>query len=127
METLLVRLKAFDPRRGHVLRRYTYAGLKFHEERGWYRVAREVGEYLRTVRQIADAEYSPPAFDVHTEEEARAIDAREENETKVRRSAVDDLKVSVARQDAVVTIDIAEPRPSAAPAKPDDGKGRREK
>lgn len=26
METLLVRLKAYDPRRGHVLRRYTYAG-----------------------------------------------------------------------------------------------------
>ena len=35
METMLVRLKSFDPRRGAVLRRFTYAGIKFHEERGW--------------------------------------------------------------------------------------------
>jgi hypothetical protein len=127
METLLVRLKAFDPRRGHLLRRFTYAGIKFHEERGWYRVAREVGEYVRTVRQVAGADYSPPAFDVCTDDEARAIDAREENESKVRRAAVDELKVSVARPDAAVTIDVAEPRSSAAPAKPDDARGRKDK
>jgi hypothetical protein len=137
METLLVRLKAFDPRRGHVLRRYTYAGIKFHEERGWYRVARDVGAYLRTVHESAEAEYSPLAFDVCTEEEARALDTREETESKVRRAAVDDLKVSVARPDAVVTVDVAEPRtstgaqgPSTAPPgspKPDDPKARREK
>ena len=46
-DTLLVRLKPYDPRRGHVLRRYTYAGIKFQEERGWYRVERPVAEYLR--------------------------------------------------------------------------------
>jgi hypothetical protein len=46
---------------------------------------------------------------------------------------VDDLKVSVARPDAVVTVDVAEPRSppgSAAPSgppKPDDPKARREK
>ena len=34
METLFVRLKPYDPRRGYVLRRYTYRGIKFHEERG---------------------------------------------------------------------------------------------
>ncbi len=136
METLLVRLKAFDPRRGHVLRRYTYAGIKFHEERGWYRVARDVGDYLRTVHESAEAEYSPLAFDVCTEEEARALDTREETESKVRRAAVDDLKVSVARPDAVVTVDVAEPRTAPGPQgtptapgapKPDDPKARREK
>ena len=47
METLLVRLKRHDSRRGNVLRRYTYAGIKFHEERGWYRVAKDVADYLR--------------------------------------------------------------------------------
>ena len=51
METLLVRLKPHDPRRGHVLRRYTYRGIKFHEERGWYRVEKPVADYLRAVRQ----------------------------------------------------------------------------
>ena len=48
-DTLLVRLKPYDPRRGHVLRRYTYAGIKFHEERGWYRVSKDVAAYLKTV------------------------------------------------------------------------------
>ena len=43
MQTLLVRLKPYDPRRGFVLRRYTYRGIKFHEERGWYRVDKDVG------------------------------------------------------------------------------------
>ena len=51
-DTLLVRLKPYDPRRGHVLRRYTYAGIKFQEERGWYRVERPVAEYLRAVREF---------------------------------------------------------------------------
>ncbi len=38
METILVRLKPYDHRRGHVLRRYTYAGIKFQVDRGWSRV-----------------------------------------------------------------------------------------
>ena len=122
METLLVRLKTFDPRRGHVLRRFTYAGIKFHEERGWYRVGKDVGEYLRTVRQSPEADYSPVAFDVCTEEDARAMDAREETETKTRRAAVDDIKVSEARNDAVTTPDLL-PRPQP----PTDPKGRKEK
>ena len=129
METLLVRLKAYDPRRGHVLRRYTYAGIKFHEERGWYRVARAVGEYLRTVRQVAAAEYSPPAFDVCTDDEARSIDAKDEAETKVRRAAVDEIRVSVARPDAVSISDGTEARAPAptSTAKPEDAKARKEK
>lgn len=127
METLLVRLKAYDPRRGHVLRRYTFAGIKFHEERGWYRVTRDVGDYLRTVRQVAEADYSPPAFDVYTDEEARAVDTREEAENKVRRAAVDELKVSVARADALTSVEVAEPRPPTPPPRADDAKPRREK
>jgi hypothetical protein len=63
-DTLLVRLKPYDPRRGHVLRRYTYAGIKFQEERGWYRVERPVAEYLRAVREVPTDRYAPPAFDV---------------------------------------------------------------
>ena len=46
MQTLLVRLKPYDPRRGFVLRRYTYRGIKFHEERGWYRVDKAVAHEL---------------------------------------------------------------------------------
>ena len=72
-DTLLVRLKPYDPRRGHVLRRYTYAGIKFQEERGWYRVEKAVAEYLRGVRETPTDRYSPLAFDVCTEDEAQRV------------------------------------------------------
>ena len=100
MDAMLVRLKPFDPRRGHVLRRFTYRGVKFHEERGWYRVEPVVAAYLKTVRQVGNDPHAPLAFDVLSEEEARALDAREESETKVRRGAADATRVAVARPDA---------------------------
>ena len=96
METLLVRLKPFDPNRGFVLRRYTYRGIRFQEERGWYRVEKGVGEYLRTVRQSADP-HASQAFDVCAEEEAKTLEVRELAESNPRRSVTDELSVSPAR------------------------------
>ena len=125
METLLVRLKPHDSRRGHVLRRYTYLGIKLHQERGWYRVATEVAEYLRGVHQVASDEYSPLAFDVCTDEEAKALDTREETETKVRRAAADEIKLSEARRDDVPVE--AAPRPAAVAPKQDNPKPPKEK
>ena len=124
METLLVRLKPHDARRGHVLRRYTYLGIKLHQERGWYRVATEVAEYLRGVHQVASDEYSPLAFDVCTDEEAKALDTREETETKVRRAAADEIRISEARRD-VVAADLTPRTPVAA--RSDEAKARKEK
>ena len=121
MDTLLVRLKPFDPRRGQVLRRYTYAGIKFQEERGWYRVERSVAEYLRAIREVPTDRYSPLAFDVCTEAEAKAIEEGESESSKVKRSATDDLKVVPARP--VVT---AEDKPTL-PVKSDDKDARRPK
>lgn len=106
METMLVRLKSFDPRRGCVLRRFTYAGIKFHEERGWYRVDKTVADYLRGVRQVPADEVSQLAFDVCTEEEAKALDTREESEAKVRKAAADDVRLSPARGD-LTTAELA--------------------
>lgn len=105
METMLVRLKSFDPRRGQIVRRFTYAGIKFHEERGWYRVEKNVADYLRTVRQVAGDDVTPLAFDVCSEEEAKALDVREESEAKVRKAAADDVRLSPARSD--VSADTA--------------------
>ncbi len=124
METMLVRLKPYDPRRGHVLRRFTYAGVKIHEERGWHRVTKQVADYLRGVRQVANDEYSPLAFDVCTDEEAKALDTREEVESKVRKSATDDVRLSPARNEGVLTTaQLAEP-PKANSA---DAKGRKDR
>jgi hypothetical protein len=122
MDTLLVRLKPHDPRRGNVLRRFTYAGIKFHEERGWYRVAKHVAEHLRTVRQVGGDEYTPLAFDVCTDDEAKALDAREDHESKVRRGAADEIKLSEARSEAVTTADLV-PRGQML----NEPKGRKEK
>ncbi len=95
METQLVRLKPFDASRRHVLRRYHYAGHSFREERGWHRVTKEVADYLRTVRQVADDAGSPLAFDVATEEEARALESAEE-EAKRRHAAADPIDATGA-------------------------------
>lgn len=108
MDILLVRLKPYEPRRGHVLRRYVVNGVKFHEERGWYRVGKELADYLRTVRQVEHDPYAQPAFDVCTEEEAKATDVREQVEAQTKRAAIDAV--------AVTTEDLPRGRPSPAPS-----------
>ncbi|MBN2196400.1 MAG: hypothetical protein JW751_26540 [Polyangiaceae bacterium] len=127
METLLVRLKPYDPRRGHVLRRYTYAGIKFHEERGWSRVEKPVGDYLRSVHQLPGDSYSPLAFDVCTEEEAKAIDATESEASKVKHSATDELKVVPARPSGAVTTEELQKPVQPAACKDDPRRAKRER
>ena len=82
-ETKLVRIKPHNPKIGHVLRRYTWRGMRFDEERGWYRVDARVAEHLATVHSRVGDENSPLAFDVCTEVEAAALDKRE-YDAKVR-------------------------------------------
>jgi len=128
METLLVRLKPHDPRRGRVLQRYTYRGIKFHQERGWYRVEKAVADYLRTIRQVAGDEHSPPAFDVCTDAEAKTLDATEKEGAATRASATDDIKVSSARgaEGPVTTDDLPDATASSGDAKGSGRKTRRE-
>lgn len=100
METMFVRLKPYDPRRGHVLRRYTYRGIKFHEDRGWFRVPKDVADYLQAVHQVPGDEHSPLAFDCCTEAEAKSLDAKEKESAVTRKTASDDIKVSLPQDDA---------------------------
>lgn len=83
-ETMLVRLKAHDPKRGHHLRCFSMAGMKFLSTRGWYSVPSEVAEYLRGVRQVDGDSMSPLAFDVCSEAEAQALEVREQEEREQR-------------------------------------------
>ena len=77
MDSLLVRLRPHDPRRGHVLRCFAFRGVRFYAHLGWYRVPPEVAEHLRSAHQHAEDLLSPLAFDVCTAEEAERIDADE--------------------------------------------------
>lgn len=133
METMLVRLKPYDPRRGFVLRSFTYQGAKFYEERGWYVVDKAVAEYLRKVPQRDTDPHSPLAFDVATEEEAKALDAREEHEAKTRKNAAEAPRVATGRGD-LTTEDMrasggtrAVATGAGAPARADADKAKKER
>jgi len=113
MQTLMVRLKPYDPRRGCVLRRFTYRGIKFHEERGWYRVDKAIAEYLRGVRQVPGDSNAPLAFDVCTEAEAKALDAEQDAAATTRKRATD-APVATAESPPAVTTDQLEPHAGAS-------------
>ncbi len=108
MESFLVRLKPYDERRGYVLRRYSFIGIKFHEDRGWYRVEKQIADRLKNVHQIPNDIHSPLAFDVCTEEEAKELDAKEKADA-LRKEAKDDIQLSKARSnETVITSDLPE-------------------
>jgi hypothetical protein len=121
METMLVRLKAFDPRRGHVLRRFVYKGIRFQVERGWYRVPAPVAEHLRTVRQVDTNLHAPAAFDVCTDAEAQRLDAEAEARARAIK-ATDPIPVTTARAASQPPGHRPAPAPAAttAPAEPAD-------
>jgi len=110
MKTMLVRLKAYDPRHGYTLRRYTFRGIKFQQERGWYRVTAGVAEYLRDAHQDPTDPKSPLAFDVCSDAEAKAMETAEKESAAVRKGATDTIKVSEPR--ATTTQDLPESKAS---------------
>ena len=85
----LVRLKPHDPKKGHVIRRYTAFGVRFDEARGWYKVSDEVAGYLATVHQRPGDEDSPAAFDVCTDDEAKVMEAAEKKKAEERARAAE--------------------------------------
>jgi hypothetical protein len=100
-----------------VLRRYTFSGIKFQEDHGWYRVPKDVAQRLREVRQQPLDRFSPPAFDVCTEAEAKAIDDTEQAEATSRKKATGKVKVSVPRG-TTTTEDLSDQPADPGPAKP---------
>ena len=110
----LVRIKPYDPKRGHVVRRYTVFSIRFDETRGWYRVADEVADYLGKVHQAPHDEDSPLVFDVCTEAEAHALEEAERKKAEERAKAAEP---NVATPYDLTTADLGSHR-SVAPAAP---------
>jgi len=93
----LARLKAYDPRHGQTLKRFTYQGVRFRADRGWCRVTLAVADYLRKVRARPDDPRSPLAFDVCTDEEAKALEAQEQKEQAIRHTITDASEVEESK------------------------------
>ncbi len=120
-ETIWVRIKPYNEKKGHRIRRYSVMGVRFEEEMGWYKVPKTVAvqdgrlfnfeTYLKQVRVDPDNEDSPLAFDVMTENEARKLDASEKRAAELRARAVD------AR--AIKPVDMTPVKFDDGPAPPD--------
>jgi hypothetical protein len=98
-QTMLVRLRAHEPKKGLVLKQYTYKGVRFQAGRGWYKVSGELAAYLANVHSVPGDPDTPLAFDVRTLDEARAMD---ENDRKAARQvlpAEEPLDVSHVRDE----------------------------
>lgn len=115
--SMLVRLKPYDPRRGHVLRRYTVSlwDTRFEVQRGWYEVPDEWAAYLRTLRQNANDSYSKEAFDVCTRAEAERIDALEAAAADPKAGAAHPYQVGPkgARHVGSTLVETNDPFPNA--------------
>lgn len=151
LDSLWVRLKPRNEKKGILLRRYSAFGMRFDEKLGWYVVPAminlsdgrkvNVREYLSHVLTDNDNPDSPLAFDVMTEQEARALDAKERKAAEQRASAIDarpmspvdmttadlrhDLPASVERERVAGVSDSGSPeqvvrrRPRRAAKKPE--------
>lgn len=111
-QTMLVRLKPFNKKLGHVIRRYMIGRMRFDVHRGWYSVPADVAERLRGIRQIQGDADSPAAFDVCTQDEARKIDAREA--VKNQAAPATSPNPIDPKAGAMTTADLRKP-PEAAP------------
>jgi hypothetical protein len=105
---IYVRLKSHLPRAGQVLRHFAFRGIIFKAGAGWVKVAENVAEHLRTVRQQERDPYSPLAFDVCTEEEARRLDDKD-TELNTVAVPVEKARVQVARDEGTATSTSSTP------------------
>jgi hypothetical protein len=94
---LYIRLKPYNPKRGHVLRRYTYRGVRFYEGR-WYNVPEALARELADVHQRHGNEDSPLAFDVATQTQAREIEDAERKKLEEERRKLENAEVVAATE-----------------------------
>ncbi len=99
----LVRLKPYEPKKGHVLQRYTAFSIRFEERRGWYKVSDEVATYLASVHQTPGDEDSPLAFDVCSEDEAQRMETAEKKKAEDKAKASEPHITEVSVKDLATT------------------------
>jgi hypothetical protein len=95
--SMLVRLKPYDPKKGLLLKQYSYRGIRFQAGRGWYKVNGQVAAYLEGVHSVPGDNDTPLAFDVCTPDEARAMDEKDRKAARQVLPAEEALDVSHVR------------------------------
>lgn len=94
-ESVWVRVKPYNAKRGYKTKTYHVFGYRFQEGRGWYKVNKtviwgdgkdrkthDIAEYLKGVHNNSEDAQSPLVFDVCTEAEATAITASEKKQAE---------------------------------------------
>ena len=89
---MYVRLKPFNRKRGHMLRRYAYRGVRFYEGR-WYKVPEVLAKGLGEIRQRHGDIDAPYAFDVASEDQAREIEQTERMRDELEKRKVQNAEV----------------------------------
>jgi hypothetical protein len=107
--TVLVRLKPYNKRKGHLRKTYSVNGATFHAG-NWYRVSRDMAEYLEGIRARDEDEIAPLSFDVCSEKEAKDLVEREKLAAR-KQSEPDDA----------ITIKDLTPNKTTKPSTEEDG------
>jgi len=94
-ESIWVRVKPYNPKRGYRTKTYSVFGYRFQEGKGWYKINKtviwgeganrktiDIAAYLRGIHNNAEDEQTPLVFDVCTEAEATAITASEKKKAE---------------------------------------------
>jgi hypothetical protein len=116
---MLVRLKPHDPKKGLLLKQYTYQSIRFQAGRGWYKVNGQVAAYLKSVHSVPGDNDTPLAFDVCTPDEARAMDEKDRKAARQVVPAEQALDVS--------HVGDEQPRPKSRPGPDRDDALRRQR
>jgi hypothetical protein len=110
---MYVRIKPYNARKGHTLRSYTFGGMTFREEVGWYEVAEHVAQKLAGVHMNPESEDTPLAFDVaESIKQAKDIEARYIASLNPQRQDADSLQAR-RMEDPMNPRDLNEPARTA--------------
>lgn len=89
---MYARLKPYNRIRGHILRRYSLAGVRFYEGR-WFKVPETFAQKLALIHQRHGNEDSPLAFDIATRSQAENIEHREKLRLEAEQRKVENASV----------------------------------
>lgn len=104
--TYFVRLKPYNKRRGHLVRNYTFRGVRFNER--WKEVSAATAQELEELTQPHDPEAELPLFEIYTKDEALAVEERERDDGKR-------VKVRVKDAEPVPDSDFRDDKPKLNP------------